>query len=126
MADSTHTSTSANKGVCTNLIHLVTSFHIPEACQAPGLPTPPQLGSLAGDSSFYHTRTPKLLLYGTGKNEKQVQPRRGAPSRRGRGLGPEGPSLSRKLSVFGCCSILIRPILPSFWPKNVYSPEGGR
>lgn len=59
MADSTHTSTSANKGVCTNLTHLVTSFHIPKACQAPGLPTPPQLGSLAEDSSFYHTRNTK-------------------------------------------------------------------
>lgn len=85
MADSTHTSSSANKGVCTNLILSVTSFHIPEACQAPGLPTPPQLGSLAGDSSFYHTRTPKLLLYGTEKNEGQVQPRRGAPSPEGLG-----------------------------------------
>lgn len=67
MADCTLASTSTNKGVCTNLIHLVTSFHIPEACQAPELPTPPQLGSLARASSFHGTTPPKLLLCGAEK-----------------------------------------------------------
>lgn len=41
----------------------------------------------------------------------------------GRGLGPEGPSLSCKLSVFCFCSILIRPTLPSAWPKMYTVPR---
>lgn len=108
-----------------NLIYLVTSFHIPEACQAPGLPTPPQLGSLAGASSFYHPTTPKLLPHGAEKMRHTYGPEEELLSRGAGDSGLRVPVSPASFQSFCCCSILIRPILPSSWPKNVYSPKGG-